>query len=60
MHADWKTTRVGDLLARAIASGRRRAYEALRDPAGNLSAVALIAADPDYIRMLEHILVLPK
>lgn len=55
---DWSTLTLGMLLARAVPAARLL-FESRRDSRGRRNAVALIAAEPDSIRMLEKLFTMP-
>lgn len=57
---DWSTVSLATLAVRMMRNGGGLRFESLRDEYSRRSALALIAADPDSIRMIEAVFEMPK
>lgn len=57
---DWNTLTLATLAMRAASNGGSLRFESQRDEFGRRSALALIAADPHSISLLENIFEMPK
>jgi hypothetical protein len=57
---DWNNVTLAELASRMVRNGGSLRFESLKDEFGRRSALALIAADPDSVSMVENLFNMPK